>query len=144
MRLNCSLKLCLESPTPGVTFATRNPQCARGLDMRCSNKPERSTRMRAHPAQHCSTRSPNHVRMCFALMVGSSTGSRLDRTSGYCVVASVARLVTIHRISRDFESLGEGYYHSSASPYATQRRKQKGALIDKTQRPSQTPEETEG
>ena len=41
------------------------------------------------------------------------------------VVASVARLMTGHRIARDFESLGEEWYHSNASPYATQRRKQK-------------------
>ena len=62
----------------------------------------------------------NQVRMCFARMVGSSTGSHLDRSSGCFVVASVARLMAGHRIARDFESLGEGWCHSIASPYATQ------------------------
>ena len=41
------------------------------------------------------------------------------------VTIPVARLMTGHRIARDFESLGEEWYHSNASPYATQRRKQK-------------------
>ena len=45
-------------------------------------------------------RSPDQVRMCFARMVGSSTGSRLDHSSGCCVVDSVARLMTGHRIAR--------------------------------------------
>lgn len=49
----------------------------------------------------------------------------LDRSSWRSVVASVARLMTGHRIAREFESLGEEWYHSNASPYATQRRKQK-------------------
>ena len=57
--------------------------------------------------------------MRFVRMVGSSTGSRLDRSSGCCVVASVARLMPGYRIARDLESLVEGWYHSIASSYAT-------------------------
>ena len=47
-------------------------------------------------------------------MVGSSTGSRLDRSSGCCVVASVARPMPGHWIARDLGSLVEGWYHSVA------------------------------
>ena len=84
--------------------------------------------------------------MCFARMVGSSTGSSLDRTShgGCCVVASVARLMAGHRIAHDFESLGEEWYHSNASPYATQHRKQKDDLTDKTLKSAQKPEKIDG
>ena len=49
----------------GVTrspSATRNAQCVRGLGMQWSDGHQRPTRMRTHPAQHCSTRSPDHVR----------------------------------------------------------------------------------
>ena len=67
-----------------------------------------------------------------------------DRSSGCCVVASVARLMTGHRIARDFESLVEGWYHSNASPYATQRRKQKDDLTDKTLKSAQRPEKIDG
>ena len=42
----------------------------------CSNRHQRPTQMRTHPVQHCSTRAPDQVRMCFARMVRSSTGSR--------------------------------------------------------------------
>ena len=68
----------------------------------------------------------------------------LDRSSGYCVVASVARLMTGHRIARDFGSLGEGWYHSNAPPNATQRRKQKDDLTDKTLKSAQKPEKIDG
>jgi hypothetical protein len=52
--------------------------------------------------------------------------------------------MTGHRIARDFESLVEGWYHSNASPYATQRRKQKDDLTDTTLRPAQKPEKIDG
>jgi hypothetical protein len=52
--------------------------------------------------------------------------------------------MTGHRIDRDFESLGEEWYHYNASPYATQRRKQKGDLTDKTLKSTQKPEKTDG
>ena len=42
--------------------------------------------------------------------------------------------------TRDFESLSEGWYHSNAFPYATQRRKQKDDLTDKTLKSAQKPE----
>ena len=60
------------------------------------------------------------------------------------MVASVARLMTGHRIARDFESLGEGWYNSNAYPYATQRWKQKDDLTDKTLRLAQKPETIDG
>ena len=63
-----------------------------------------------------------------SIAIGSSTESRLDRSSGCFLVASVARPMAGHRIACDFESLGEGWYHSFASPYATQRRKQKDEI----------------
>ena len=83
--------------------------------------------MRTHPAQHCSTRSLDLVRIMVRMpaWLEAQQDPFLDRSSGCCVVASVARLMTGHRIARDFESLGEEWYHSIASPYATQRRKQK-------------------
>ena len=55
-------------------------------------------------------------------------GSALDGSGGLC------------GSTRDFESLGEGWYHSNAFPYATQRRKQKDDLTDKTLKSAQKPE----
>ena len=48
------------------------------------------------PIQPSTARLGHQIRciiMCFVRMVGSSTGSRLDRSSWCCVVASVARLM---------------------------------------------------
>ena len=76
--------------------------------------------------QVCSTRPSDQVRMRFARMVGSSTRSLPRPLKWCCVVASVARLMLGHQNACDLESLVEGWYHSIiASPYATQRRKQK-------------------
>ena len=72
--------------------------------------------------------------------MASAAGWRHLYLSGCCVVVFVARLMTGHRIARDFESLGEGWYHSNASPHATQRRKQKDDLTDKTLKSAQKPE----
>ena len=56
----------------------------------------------------------------------------LDRTSGCCVVTSMARLMTGHRIPVTLKaSARDGTYHSNASTYATHRRKQRDDLTDK-------------
>ena len=89
------------------------------------------------PNAHCTTRSPDQVRMCVARMARSSI-EILPRPfkwalrGGLC--GSVARFMPGHPIARNlkvhdlYESLveAEGWCHSIASPYATQRRKQKG------------------
>ena len=80
-------------------------------------------------------------------MVGSSTGSRLDRTSGCCVVVSVARLVTGHRIELHVTlkaSTRDDTTPTLPHNYATQRRKQKDDLTDKTLKSAQKPEEIDG
>ena len=63
--------------------------------------------------------------------------------AAWCM-ASVARLMPGHRIDRDLESLVEGWYHSIACPYATQRPKQKHDLTDKTLKSAQKPEKIDG
>ena len=120
--VQCSYSRQQISPSQPATRSVR------GLGMQCSDRRQRSTRMRTHPAQHCSTRSLDQVRMCFVRMVGSSTGPLPRPLSRCCVAASVARLMPGHPIARVLETLVEGWYHSIASPYATQRRKQRDDL----------------
>ena len=83
---------CCYSRQQRSPSATRNAQFVRGLGMQCSDRHQRSTRIRTHP-HWTRSRSPDQVRICFVRMVGSSTGSHLDRSSGCCVVTSVARLI---------------------------------------------------
>ena len=115
----------------------------------CSVLTDTNTPRGCPPIQSSTARLGHQIRCvcassaCMA-MVGNSTGSRLDRSSGCCVVASVARLVPGHRIACDLESLVEGWYHSIASLYATQRRKQKDDLTDKTLKSAQKPERIDG
>ena len=49
-----------------------------------------------------------------------------------------------HPIARVLESFVEVWYHSIASPYATQRRKQRDNLIGETLESAKKPEKTEG
>ena len=70
--------------------------------------------------------------------------SDISKPTSMSIPYSVARLMTGHRIERDFESLGEEWYHSNASSYATHRRKQKGDLTDKTLKSAKKPEKIDG
>ena len=60
------------------------------------------------------------------------------------MAASVARLMPGHPIAHVRESLVEGWYHSVASPYATQRRKQRDDLTGETLESAQKPGKIDG
>ena len=128
-------------PILGNQDLLRNPQCAVRARSRHAVFWQTST-LRCPPTQPTGA--------CVLRPHGwKLTGSRLDRSSGCCVVASVARLMPAagHRIARDLESLVEGWHHSiaiHASPCATQRQKQKDDLTDETLKSAQKPEKIDG
>ena len=117
--------------------------------MQWSDRHQRSTRIRAHSVQHCSTSSLDQVRMCFARMVGSSTGS-LPRPlkwvlRGYFVVASVARLMPGHPTGRNLRpDLGMVPRHRFPIIMRTASETEGRDLTDKTLRSAQKPEKIDG